>query len=823
MTDSASLAGQFDLIFHPSELIVVPNDLVLFQLRERLLNERPVLLGVRIYTFSSLEARLAEEHWPLLIDGWSRSFLLGHLARQLRPALGLTQEPSLASLGELAVQLGDGLDRLRLAGLSWPETSRLQPEDLAQKAAELGEYYEEMLRLEGQEDDFGRRVKLLAALRQGADFQFLAQTQTIFCYHSQRLSPFETELLKALAARGLSVNIRLEMPLWIRKYDAGRNLGFQRFRFIQDLEKSDLTNINLEFTDHYEDENDYPPMNSRKMPEAFWKSPGRVPRMLRFASAALFEPLPEEKKKLRKNGPEDQAGDEEAGALETAGKERPSPDGSLEIIKASSRYAEAEACCRMLKEEILSGTPPHHLAAAVPVLEEYLADFQDIGRRFGLKFYSRRGVPLLSAGPAAALLDLLALFDSNWELPRLRKILSSPYFDFQLKGFDFDSLNNAGLSDLRAGGGFKENLTLAVQAGRKELEPVLAAVSLLEEAAWNFELHQSWPLFLSIWQKLLDDLNWPGPDREIWPEGADANEAAGHVQREYQSALKRDEDAIGKLAEVQADLVRGLSESPFAPPADTKTFLYWFSRAVSEGYLGNSEGPAGCVWLVNYYDLHGAFFKKLFLMGLNERAFPVYKSEGSFWPEEFYNSLDQTSLGRSLWTTALERYRQGEEILAAALAQAEKVVLSYSENTQSTPPKKILPSPVLESLQALWPEEQIRTIRPDSNPALRDLRDPGELLVWLAESGFPADSPYLQYIYDPEPALVRSRILSRQKAPESPKLDPRIIGQWLKTNRFYFSRLGFRPVLTLQPLLDYARCSRLFWYRYILKLKTPGG
>ncbi|MDR1086244.1 MAG: PD-(D/E)XK nuclease family protein [Deltaproteobacteria bacterium] len=771
-------------IFSGSELIVVPNDLVIFQLREEILSQKSVLLNVQIYTFGALEKKLTEEYWPAVIGEFGRSFLLNYLAPDLWAALDLPPEPSLSQLNELAGQLGDGLDRLRLAGLTWEEVGGLQPASLAQALARTGALYEKHL---GQLDDtFSCRLKLLASLKENRNFKFLTDIKTVHCYHSQRLSPFESELLKALALSGRKVNVRLDIPPWLLEEKTGLNTGFQRLRLIRDFEKSDIAALNLEFA-----EPDFP--NYPQVPEA-----------LRFAASNLFGP---------------------------PARESPPPvNGAIKIYKAPARYQEVEAVGRLIKKDIAGGRIPHHLAAAVPQLEDYLADFEDISRRFGLKFFYRRGVPLDSCGPVLAVSDLLALFLSSWETARVWQILSSPYYDFSSFGpicdITFEELLSAGVTDDRAGGGFEENIRKAIGRGEVRFQPVLEAVAYLRQVRERFQHFKTWPQFLSVFQTALNRLKWPclppdddGTVEKIWPEFERPGDIQAQVIKEYGQKVASDRLAADRLNEAVSRLAAAIASSPFVPDADLITFSSYFSDAVGGAYLGRQDTPADRVWLVNYYDLHGAQFDKLYLLGLNDKVFPAARAEGCWWPPEFLKSLSQTSLGRSLWSGAAERYQQGEEIISAALGQADEVVLSYTEFDNGSPPRQLLPSPVIESLKALWPENSLKTLKMSDKLKASELADPSELLVCLAEKTDTLPPELAPYIPDLNPQALWNQIKSRSRPGASAVLDARAVRKWLKGLRDYDGI----PIIPIPALRDYAFCSRLFWYGYVLGLSGPAG
>ncbi|MDR1577314.1 MAG: PD-(D/E)XK nuclease family protein [Deltaproteobacteria bacterium] len=780
-------------IFPPTDLVIVPNEMVAFQVRDQIMSRLNVLLRAQIFSFSHLERRLAEERWPELVDDWDKIFFLNRQAPSLRPILGLSGEPTIAQTAELADQLADGLDRLRLAGLTWPEVGALAPQALAQALASLGEAYDRWLG--EREDQFTLRLKIIHALKKGEDFRFLREIQTIHCYHSQRLSPFETELLKALALSGRMVKIRLDIPPWLteeRRDHGGLNWGFQRLRLMEEFYKSPSSNLELKFAD--QDDPDYED----------------TPAPLAYASQNIFGP------------PVDFD---------------PPPVGeALVILKAPTRYQEVEAVGRDLKKMILAGVPPRHLATAVPHMDTYLADFLDIGRRFGIEFYCHRGEPLINAAPVLAINDLLALFTSNWELLRFLEVARSPYFNFGVKDWPLESILSAGISDDRAGGAYELNLERAIAYGQKtELVPVLTAVKLTRALGVKLSQQKTWPHFFATFAEILEILGWPNLSdkpanllkRQRWPQWSDKvlniwpdrpSQFMDQTLNEYGPRLKLEEVAAVKYRQVLEELALAVAGSVDAPEASLEAFRFWSRRALGAVSLGSSgSSPSSGVWLVNYYDLNGARFEKLYLLGLNESVFPSAKAEGRWWPDEFIKSLAQTSLGRSLWTGPQEGYRQGEEMFATALGQAKSVVLSYAENTEGARKKALSPSAVIKPLLALWSKDPPKTVAVGRSLKLNDLRDKGELLTYLAEKNVDPPENILRLIPAENPALLWASLKARRviQAPLK-NLSPAIIDKWINT----FSRLSDGPILSLSPLRDYAQCSRKFWLAHILKLTT---
>ncbi|MDR0549747.1 MAG: PD-(D/E)XK nuclease family protein [Deltaproteobacteria bacterium] len=815
MTGDVPLDSFFGLgaFFPPDRLVVVPNELVVFQIRDQIMRRQEVLLNVKICSFGHLENSLAEEYWPELVDETTRLFFLNRLAPALREVLELKGEPTIGQTAELADQLADGLDRLRLAGLTWDQIAALKPPPLAESVANLGRQYERWL---GARDDrFSRRLKILKALEKRTDFTYLKNVTTINCFHSQRLSPFETSLIKALALSGREVYVRLETPKWLLDEEKNvLNRSFQKLRAYRDLEASNLTNLHLTTADP----------EGADEPEAT-----ATPKVLKFASHNLFGPPPTE--------------------------DPPPVTDEIVILKAPARYLEVEAVGREIKKDLLAKIPPSRIAVVVPLIDDWLNDFMDVGRRFHLKFYRRRGESLANAGPVLAVFDLLALFASTWELPRIVEVLRSPYFDFGLLDWPLDDLLTAGVIDDRLETGFELNLNKAISKNQEKaelLKPVLMAGEKLRSFSQKIRETTTWPQLLAALAEILDSFGWPNLEAPVFPETKSPEILA--LAKEYEPKLKMENAAAESFRAVLDSLADSLADSLEAPSVSLETLIFWLNRAVAQSYLALDQSLGDRVWLLNYYDLHGAKFDKLYLMGLNESLFPAAKAESRWWPDEFMKSLGQTALNRSLWSTPFETYQMGEEILATALGQAKKVTLSYSEFAVEGENKLLLPSSAIMSLLALWPPKDNKNKDPDKaalDPAkasqaqgqdkkdkeakdkksidgpkilatpkvlgLTDLRDYNEFLVYLASLDQEPDPRLLDLLPFDYRTKIWPALKERSQPLTTPILTAETVANWLNRQ----PRMADGPLLNYRDLLAYQNCSLSFWLANIARLSPP--
>ncbi|MDR3204428.1 MAG: PD-(D/E)XK nuclease family protein [Deltaproteobacteria bacterium] len=759
-------------IFPFQALMVVPNEQCLRQLTEEICSQREVILGPKIYTFNVLEKLLSAQLGPATVNPWHKLFILNSLAPDIWDELGLPGQKDAARVMELAEQLGDGLDRLRLAGVEWETLEKLAPVAISARLAALGRRYERWLGK--RDDDFGRRRKLIEALKAKKTFKVLEKIEVVYCQHSQRFSPFEVELLKAI-----SVNVRVEVyltaPQWLRREEIVGSYGYQSLRLVKELESGqDLGNLNLTWSEG-------PGENDK----------GISPCLL-HASENLLGPVYDEKK----YGPV------------------PPFDQSLAIINAPTRYHEAEEVGRHLKALLVEGSPAHRLAVAVPTLEGWFEPLEDVGRRFGFNFNHRRGEPLRVQKPVEAILDLLDLWGSNWELNRVLKVLESPYFVFELQGLGRKKLIEAGVTDNRAEGGFINNLEKIFNNQRKELAGrVLEVIQWLINSGSTLASAKTWKTFRDRFQSILSSLSWPG----LPPVNGPETEAS----RSLRQKIETETQAVELLSAAFRELFEAFQSSE-APPTSLSIFKLWLGKILSKySVCALGPNPSG-VNLLNYNDLHGCRFEALFLMGLNEKVFPAAKADGCWWPESLVENLAKTKLGRRLWSGAAENYQSQEEMVAQALAQAKKVTLSYHSSTEDLRP--LLPSPLIESLKNLWPAQDLTAVRTGwllPQPAER-VCERGELWMRLAFEGVERKVPpeFISMSGFDKPEQTWDSIAKRRQGLiwELKKIPESFLSAWLSALPLYRGR----PILNISQLTSRYQCPRIFLFQELWRLEIIG-
>ncbi|MDR2935581.1 MAG: hypothetical protein LBV70_06890, partial [Candidatus Adiutrix sp.] len=309
---------EFEAVFFSrEELWLATGDLGRFQLQRRRRREGPGRSGPLeplILTIGALENSLLAELPRPEMEALPYRFLLydlaGPLLEQLRPPSAEAAD-ELRLRAALALDLGDGLGRLKLAGLAWEQVAALPPSDLAGVLAEQGRRHDAFLAARGRLDQAARRRLLLELLKAGRPFKALAGVRRIVYRQAQRLSPFETELLLALASR-LPVEVVLKVPSWVREEKIGSGAGFDLLRTIRRLEGSQSPGLDLEFAESAESS----------------------PPALAYAADYLLS--------------------SEAGRLPAP----PDPAGQIQIVRTPTAYHEVEEAARRLKKLVAEGGDP---------------------------------------------------------------------------------------------------------------------------------------------------------------------------------------------------------------------------------------------------------------------------------------------------------------------------------------------------------------------------------------------------------------------------------------------------------------------------------
>ncbi|MDR2354092.1 MAG: hypothetical protein LBF22_13245 [Deltaproteobacteria bacterium] len=411
----------------------------------------------------------------------------------------------------------------------------------------------------------------------------------------------------------------MKFPKWVLDEVTPKKEGYLRRTLIRDLEDTGIPGLTLELVDNF---------SSSEIDN--FKKPQELPAALKYASEYLYSP--------------------------ETNLEPPDLDDSLFIYQAPSAYMEMESAGRLIKAQILKGTEPHHLGVVVPNIPRYLPIIEDVGRRFGIRFYLQRGFPLEQSEPVLAILDLLSLFGSNWELKRVIRLLSSPYYNFGLATLPLEGLLNSKIIDDRAGCGFTD--ILSKDSINSDLQPVLEIVEKLKDKERDLLKTNDWKTFLEIFNETLEEFRW-GKEiiaSEIPPQTNHLNYT--RVNDEYAKKSKHDSLGVEEFWKVFLELKNALIDSINSPKCNLLEFKIWLNKAINQRYVKISDPSSfsSYVQVLHYYNIHGAFFEGLFLLGLNEKVFPKGRGEGNYWPKEFKDGFTKKFVKRPIWTNSTERY-----------------------------------------------------------------------------------------------------------------------------------------------------------------------
>ncbi|MDR2354093.1 MAG: PD-(D/E)XK nuclease family protein [Deltaproteobacteria bacterium] len=144
------------------------------------------------------------------------------------------------------------------------------------------------------------------------------------------------------------------------------------------------------------------------------------------------------------------------------------------------------------------------------------------------------------------------------------------------------------------------------------------------------------------------------------------------------------------------------------------------------------------------------------------------------------------------------------------MGQANKVHLFYTHNPLDK--NSSLPSPCILNLQALWPEGVLEAKRVGNQipPPPNVLAEEQELRLYLLS--LPANK---RTIVENSLVIKIPNLIPRKEICFSPEENGE---KYIEAFLNNVPRYNNQPILTIYPLLDYAKCPRFFWYKYILRL-----
>jgi ATP-dependent helicase/DNAse subunit B len=435
-------------------------------------------------------------------------------------------------------------------------------------------------------------------------------------------------------------------------------------------------------------------------------------------------------------------------------------------------------------------------------------------------------------------MSVIYLLGSNWELKSVLKALLSPYLDFGLKSMPLADLMGSGIVDDRSESGFADYIrwaeehTKADDLSKDPVLPVARRIVRLKEEAKGILEAKTWAELEERLKRLLNGLKfgWNPKNSPVYESGAIP---------ELKERIQRDKLSVEYFWEAMDGLFETLKElADDAPEASLEAFKLFIESTLGEKRIGVKR-PRNGIRLLNYLELHGAFFDELFLMDLNDLVYPTAKAERSYFPEDFIAALAAIR-GRRLWSSASESYQAQEEIIINAISQAKKVTLSWHDKKDDE--KTALPSPIIASIVGMFPEGSVPhdKVPWPLPPKAQDVSDKKELFLYLSRASDQEVPPkgFVEFFGEEEGKRLWGSMTARREGirrrkelantsqpeegvdsgPEPEKIPKKYFDAWFKSLRTYKGL----PVLNVRQLSTYAACPRQFWYKEILKIYEWG-
>jgi ATP-dependent helicase/DNAse subunit B len=415
----------------------------------------------------------------------------------------------------------------------------------------------------------------------------------------------------------------------------------------------------------------------------------------------------------------------------------PASDGTIRIVEAPTRVEEVEEIGRSIRR-VLERAPDdgialNRIAIVARDLTLYAGHLKRVFGRYRIPLRLRPSRPLKAATPAKLVLDILGIPIGGYRRESIEKLLAAPRLSFPAQRCR-PILRDIGYID-RATRPLEE----CIARRRRELERAIGAVAASEPGRESLQLRLSSlnataPALVGLFTELRQlDLAGSVADharrlQELMGRlGLDmpqrlADDAAGELARLAQAF-----DEMTRAAEAVSPH-RSLELEQFAALVETV-----LSQSVDDS-ADAGEAQLNGVQALEVLDARGLDFDLVFIVGLNDGGFPLYRGEDPILPDKIKLALNRplqaairrrfganapSAPGRLLRTRA-DRNREDFFLFFLALSTAEReVVLSYPLSDEAGNPLCRSPfvSEVLnllggkdncdETLQRLSPERLI--------------------------------------------------------------------------------------------------------------------
>jgi ATP-dependent helicase/DNAse subunit B len=659
-------------VFPPGLLRVLPSRQAVVQEREKLLRESDngVLLGPKVMSIGRLENQLIQDAvvGPSVLSDQGRRMVLEKLVVDDIHGL-IPKRLAWSNNNGLVQRISELVEEARLGGISPERLLELAqghiPLERAQAIVNIQRRYESFLAEKNLIDRAGQRRQLVTALKDGIQPSLLENISLIEFRDFDRLTPWQTELIMALGGIAPRVRLHLCRPRWIL---------------------------------------DNPPDDS-------FDRAGPFRETLRLI--AKFESMGQDSRGLELLF--DDPGIESQGDLVVAAEHLFDPDfdnqdvesqGQIRILACTGRYHEVEEVGRIIRDLIQDGAAPENIAVGVSDMGLYGDMLEDVFRRFRLPLFMRRGAPLKIQAPVRAITSLMRLAISNFERELILDLLASPYLDFDLP-FSWaraaELTAKAGVTDDRAGGGYRENLFRLAQrspADRADAETLIQKLDTIREMLRPLSKPQTWPNFDRNIRMILEKLKLESQIHESPP-----------------TWLKRDLASLSRLWECLDQMAKAAEQTGMLEPLPPDRLLWGFRHAIEETNVGERGHGAGGIRVMSLFDLHGLRYDYFFMVGLGEGGFPKPRPEGILVEDQALEKINQATRAR-VFTTSAVRYRQEEQVFFHALTAARKgAVCTYTCSDEHG--RLMLASPIVDEITRLFPDNSLNVEFPESGSAVR--------------------------------------------------------------------------------------------------------
>ncbi len=367
----------------------------------------------------------------------------------------------------------------------------------------------------------------------------------------------------------------------------------------------------------------------------------------------------------------------------------------VEIIRCASRYREIEEIGERIIMLRNDGVDTGQIILVARDIKKYGAIIEDVFRRYHIPLSMRQGLTLSSAEPVRAVYALFSAIDTGFLRDKIVAVISSPWFAL------FDEIDILVLHDflslcsIHGGEGVEWNSKVSegmakISKGhyngdkRKKLRKTGELITGLIDKLHDLSKADRGDVFFG---RLFDLLRWlkfshAKPVEDEYPENIIKNRSAydhfGELLVLAQSGMSAEGDDPGAAIGYTAlkDLLFGVIEN--SPMAEYE------------------KADRNCVSAMNVIDAIGIRRDVVFLCGLHEKEFPLYKERRSVLGEKereefdkifadtFFKENKNLRPGRKVFDSAYDKWQEESLFFyQAILCARERLFVSYSEKELS--------------------------------------------------------------------------------------------------------------------------------------------